>query len=155
MIIMPFWHCVNIFLCHFGIAAIYPFKKDVFIMLETLGERIAHLRKSKKMSQADLMKALNIHQLSRFENNQREPNIATLISIAQFFGVSLDWLLTGEDTNKIMTDKESYILKLFNQLDLLDQAKIEGILEYKVSESTNQKQTSSLSPEPGSTNLLA
>jgi transcriptional regulator with XRE-family HTH domain len=35
--------------------------------------------------------------ISRYENNQREPEFANLIKIAQFFNVSTDYLLGMKD----------------------------------------------------------
>lgn len=125
-------------------------------MIETLGERITYLRKTKEMTQAELMQTLGIHQLSRFENNQREPNISTLISIAHFFNVSLDWLLTGQEFDNTISEKQAHILELFEQLDFIDQAKIEGIMEYKAAEAmSKQKQQSFPSPKSENKDCLA
>lgn len=127
--------------------------------MQTLGERIAYLRTSKRLTQAELMNELNFYHLSRYENNSREPSLSVLISLAKYFNVSLDWLLTGEDfqqqsTNQHLTESENRFLQLYRQLDATEQIKLEGALEYKILESTKSK--SMLSPsEDDSIDLLA
>lgn len=61
--------------------------------------RLKELRKEKGLSQLKLAIELNTTQntISRYETGDREPGIAELIKIADFFDVSLDYLL--ERTN--------------------------------------------------------
>jgi transcriptional regulator with XRE-family HTH domain len=61
-------------------------------------ERLKSLRKRKKLTQADLAKHLGIDNttISKWEKGIYEPNIETLKELANFFGVSADWLLGGE-----------------------------------------------------------
>ena len=63
-----------------------------------LGNKLTQLRKDNNLSQADLAKKLNISRSSigMFESDARIPTTDTLIRYAQFFGVSLDYLL-GND----------------------------------------------------------
>ena len=66
------------------------------------GERLKTLRKERKISQKDLAKYLDIsvrgYQFYESENN--EPNIATLVTLADFYGVTIDFLVgrTDEET---------------------------------------------------------
>lgn len=57
--------------------------------------RLKELRKSKKISQLKLALDLNMNQnsISRYENEEREADYQTLIKFADYFGVSLDYLL--------------------------------------------------------------
>lgn len=57
--------------------------------------RLKELRKSKKISQLKLACDLNMNQnsISRYENGEREADYETLIKIADYFNVSLDYLL--------------------------------------------------------------
>ena len=57
--------------------------------------RIKELRKSKRISQIKLGMDLNMSQntISRYETGEREPSISDLIRIADYFGVSVDYLL--------------------------------------------------------------
>ena len=61
--------------------------------------RLKEIRKSKGISQLQLALALNTTQntISRYETGEREPGITELIKIANYFNVSIDYLL--ERTN--------------------------------------------------------
>lgn len=65
--------------------------------------RLKELRKSKRMSQLRLAMELNMNQnsISRYENGEREMDYKTLISVSDFFGVSIDYLLCHTDNPKI------------------------------------------------------
>ena len=62
--------------------------------------RIKELRKAKKMTQHQLCAILKIAQptLSGYENETSEPDFATFQSIADYFNVSVDYLLGREET---------------------------------------------------------
>ena len=57
--------------------------------------RLKELRKAKGISQLRLATDLNTNQntISRYETGEREPGINELIKIADYFNVSLDYLL--------------------------------------------------------------
>ena len=61
--------------------------------------RLKEIRKSKGISQLKLAMDLNTNQntISRYETGEREPGINELIIIADYFNVSVDYLL--ERTN--------------------------------------------------------
>lgn len=65
--------------------------------------RLKLLRKQKHMSQLSLAMKLNTTQMSisRYETGKREPNLKTLILIADFFDVSIDYLLERTDNPKM------------------------------------------------------
>lgn len=60
-----------------------------------IGEIIAELRMDKDMKQEDLASILNISRstLANWESGNRRIDIETLVVIADFFGVSCDYLL--------------------------------------------------------------
>lgn len=62
-----------------------------------LGTRIASLRQSCGLSQAELAQKLHISTstVGMYEQGRREPSVETLIAISRIFGVSLDYLLSG------------------------------------------------------------
>lgn len=62
--------------------------------METFGERLRALRLEKKMGQITLAKQLQVGKsvISLWELDKCEPTLSRLISIAEFFGVSLDYL---------------------------------------------------------------
>ena len=61
--------------------------------------RLKDIRKSRGISQLKMAMDLNTSQntISRYETGEREPGIAELIKIADYFHVSVDYLL--ERTN--------------------------------------------------------
>lgn len=63
-----------------------------------LGTRIASLRQSRGMSQAELARLLHISAsaVGMYEQGRREPSVDTLIALSKAFGVSLDYLLSGQ-----------------------------------------------------------
>lgn len=63
------------------------------------GMRLRELRKSRGISQLKLAMDLNTSQntVSRYETGEREPGIGELIKIADYFEVSIDYLLERTD----------------------------------------------------------
>ena len=57
--------------------------------------RLKELRKERKISQLKLAMDLNTNQntISRYETGEREPGIRDLIKIADYFGVTVDYLI--------------------------------------------------------------
>ena len=57
--------------------------------------RLKEIRKSKGISQLKLALEMNTNQntISRYETGEREPSISELIKIADYFNVSIDYLL--------------------------------------------------------------
>jgi len=65
--------------------------------------RLKEIRKSKGISQLKLALDLNTNQntISRYETGEREPGIAELIKIADYFDISVDYLLGRTDKPEI------------------------------------------------------
>jgi len=65
--------------------------------------RLKKLRKDKKISQLKLAVDLNMNQnsVSRYENGEREADYATLIRFADYFDVSIDYILERTDNPKM------------------------------------------------------
>ena len=61
--------------------------------------RLKELRKAKKVRQSEVAEAINCSQAvySRYENGERTPSPDTIKALANFFGVTVDYLL-GVDT---------------------------------------------------------
>lgn len=78
-----------------------------------LGDRIRGLREKQNLTQKALADKLGIpHQnLSNYERGFRQPDYETLIAISDFFNVSTDYLLKGQDfreeARKILDDPET------------------------------------------------
>ena len=67
--------------------------------------RLKELRKKRKISQLKLAMDLKMNQnsISRYENGEREADYATLIKFADYFKVSIDYLL-GRTNNPKMNE---------------------------------------------------
>lgn len=65
-------------------------------------KNLKELRNEKGISQQALANILGISQQSvnKYENHDVEPDITTLIAIADYFTVTLDYLVGREDNNK-------------------------------------------------------
>lgn len=59
-----------------------------------LGDKLKSIRESKGLMQLDVCLALNIKQstLANYENNRRIPLLAVLITLANYYDISLDYL---------------------------------------------------------------
>lgn len=64
-----------------------------------LGKRLKTLRKEKNLTQEELGRKINVTKvsISGYENNNRSPDTETLQNIADFFDVSVDYLLGRTD----------------------------------------------------------
>ena len=62
--------------------------------------KLKQLRKKHNVSQIDISEYLNVSRAtySNYENGITEPSINSIISIAKFYNVSLDFLLTGTES---------------------------------------------------------
>ena len=65
--------------------------------------RLKQLRKQKNINQVKLAMELETTQntISRYETGDREADYATLIKIADYFNVSIDYLLERTDNPKM------------------------------------------------------
>ncbi len=65
--------------------------------------RLKEIRKAKKISQLKLALDLNTNQntISRYETGEREPGIKELIRIADYFDISIDYLVGRTDEPKM------------------------------------------------------
>lgn len=65
--------------------------------------RLRFLREQKKISQLKLAMDLNMNQnsISRYETGEHQADYETLIKFADYFDVSLDYLLERTDNPKI------------------------------------------------------
>ncbi len=72
-------------------------------MENTIGKRIAALRREKGLKQEDPAQVLDVSSqaVSKWENDQSCPDISLLPKLAKLLGVSVDMLLTGEEEKPV------------------------------------------------------
>lgn len=60
------------------------------------------IRKEKGLNQQKVAMDLNISReaLSHYENGKREPSLNMLIKMSDYFNVSIDYLITGNEFHK-------------------------------------------------------
>ncbi|MFB9770124.1 helix-turn-helix domain-containing protein [Lactiplantibacillus modestisalitolerans] len=81
----------------------------------SLGTRIRELRKKRKINQEQLGKILSVSKasISGYENGTREPDTKSLMKLAQYFGVTVDYLLGVDATPEWATAKDTHDLHEF------------------------------------------
>lgn len=84
----------------------------------SFGANLRTLIEERNMTQKELALQLNIapSTMGSYVQNTREPDFATLKSIAKFFNVSIDYLLDNP-SGKAATHQEDELLRIFRSLD--------------------------------------
>ncbi|MDR3216191.1 MAG: helix-turn-helix domain-containing protein [Clostridiaceae bacterium] len=64
-------------------------------MSNKFGENLKELRLERNLGQVELAKAISVSKgiISLWENNQREPTLSSLLALAEYFNVSIDFLV--------------------------------------------------------------
>lgn len=72
--------------------------------------RIKELRENLNLTQTELGKKLNLSQItiSGYERGYRDPDLETLLKLAKFFNVSIDYLLGASLEDIIVLTKQDY-----------------------------------------------
>ena len=97
------------------------------------GERLVELRRKNKISQRQLGSLLDLSQsaIAKYERNESEPDIRTLIRMAEIFDVSIDTLLLDNETIIIRKEKYDHLLELAKQMENLSIEFAECLCEYR------------------------
>lgn len=63
---------------------------------------LREIRKQRKLNQQKVAMDLNISReaLSYYENGKREPSLSLLVSMSEYFNVSINYLITGKEFTK-------------------------------------------------------
>ena len=82
-----------------------------YFMNELLGDKIKKLRIQKGLLQKDLANILgtSTSAIGMYEQNRRVPDSNTLVTLASYFGVSVDYLLGKEDSTLISYEKFGFM----------------------------------------------
>ncbi len=89
----------------------------------SLGARLRTLRHCRRISQTEVAQYIGITRsaYSHYESNNRQPVYETIIKLAAFFNVSVDYLLVGEDPQAVKEPSEEQdlneILYLLKRMD--------------------------------------
>ncbi|CAG7613349.1 HTH-type transcriptional regulator Xre [Paenibacillus solanacearum] len=69
-----------------------------------LGKRISELREQRRITQGELARIIGVTRaaLSHYENDRRQPDYDTLMKLAKYFSVSVEYVIEGnEDGSQI------------------------------------------------------
>jgi len=94
--------------------------------MSSFGKRLKEVRLACKYKQGEVAEFLGITQtaMSDYENEKRNPPRETIVKLAEFYDVNLNWLLTGE--GPMYQELVSYDLDLSDTLRLPVVAEIAG-----------------------------
>lgn len=102
-------------------------------------KNLKYLRESCGISQQKLADAVGISQqsINKYENHQTQPDILTLIQIADFFHTSVDYLLGHSDAQSELEGVPSFrlnadeirLINQYRQLSLKEKDSIHLIME--------------------------
>lgn len=92
--------------------------------MEDKSNKLFELRKEKGLSQRDAARQFYVSQATYFnwESHKTEPSFEQLINIADFYDVSIDYLLGREDSvsvtpfNEQLTKDAQQLLSMFSEL---------------------------------------
>ena len=87
--------------------------------MQTIGKRLAEIRKNKKLKQMELAEMLNVSQqvISNIERGVTAPDIEQLKKIADIYNISLDQLVGRDFFCDDADDVERKIISYIKQMD--------------------------------------
>lgn len=100
-------------------------------------KNLRYLRKQKGISQQQLASACGISQQSvnKYENHSVEPDISTLISMADYFDTTVDFLIGRnceydlDDKNLRLLPSEEALIRTFRQLSDAEKDCVRTVIE--------------------------
>lgn len=97
-------------------------------------ERLKKLREAKGLNQQGLAMALGLSQstISFYETGERKPDLEALIQLADFFGVSIDYLIGRSNIKRSQMENEytAEDLNFLHEFLKLDQSQKELVRAY-------------------------
>ena len=87
--------------------------------------RLKELRKSQNLTLQQLGEKIGATKatIGNLENCNKQPSLTMIEKLAEFFGVSVDYLLGFSDNAKLSA-QEKALLDLFNKMDVVKQAQL-------------------------------
>ena len=96
--------------------------------------KLKELRKNKGITQQEIAEKLGINNVTYYgyEKERTEPNLQMLIKIADYYGVSLDYLCDHQTQNQIdigyLTDMQKQTILALKQLNESNLAEVYGYI---------------------------
>lgn len=103
--------------------------------------KLLELRSEKKLSQREIAKIFNVSQgtYNNWENSRTQPSLEQLIALADFFEVSVDYLIGKTDCyheqhiEHVQNNNHKLLLQLFDEYNKEEQEALLRILSHKKS----------------------
>lgn len=95
-------------------------------------QRLRELRKNKDITQIEFARQFNIATgtIGMWETGKRQPDYDTLLSIAKYFDVSVDYLLGKEDSPTLDEQLDGVDFALYGEIHDLTEEEKRDILSY-------------------------
>lgn len=103
-------------------------------------ERLKQLRNDRGLTQLDVARLLGVERSTyvKYERGQSDPSTATLVRLADYFGVSVDYII-GRDYQPAevvpvaptISEADRKLLSMFHALDGMAQARILNALAFE------------------------
>ncbi len=94
----------------------------------TISQRIFNILKEKKLKQKDLAAytGISTSAISAWNKNNTNPAAESISTIADFLGVSIEYLLTGKEKSPSLPNDEQELLSYYKKLPEREQMKLIG-----------------------------
>ncbi|MPW26147.1 helix-turn-helix domain-containing protein [Alkalibaculum sp. M08DMB] len=105
---------------------------------EGIGKRISKRMNTLNLKQTDLCRITNLSKnaISNYVNDIRTPDTTACYKISKALGISVEWLLTGEDSHEFSPEEIDLIMK-FRNLDPRDHEEVRALIEIKYKRAMN------------------
>lgn len=98
-------------------------------------KRLYELRTEKGLSQRSMATNFNVSQgtYNNWENGRTQPSVEQLVALANFFGVSVDYLVSNDevrnDIKDSLTEEQRKLFRAVSQLDVRSASLLADFLE--------------------------
>jgi transcriptional regulator with XRE-family HTH domain len=98
-------------------------------------KRLYELRTEKGLSQRGMATNFNVSQgtYNNWENGRTQPSVEQLVALANFFGVSVDYLVSNDevrnDIKDSLTEEQRKLFRAVSQLDVRSASLLADFLE--------------------------
>ena len=102
-------------------------------MKETFAHRLKRLRQQKDLSQTELGEIAKVHytHIGKYEREESSPSLDTLVLLAECLGVTIDYLVRGNEENAAVASIEDKdLLRMFAESEKLPDDEKETIKKF-------------------------
>lgn len=104
-----------------------------------IGNKLKEARRKIGKTQKQVATEMGISRtnITKYENDDLEPNLCTLKKISEIYKVSIDYILGILNENDLSSDSDEYeLIQIYNKLSHLNKVRVleraRGLLEYEM-----------------------